>query len=450
MLNQVQNLPELESCKIAIIGLGYVGLPLALEIAKSRTDLAKNSSDENVIGFDINFERINFLKTKINIESENNKKVNIYFTNDEDILSKADIYIIAVPTPIDNAKRPDFNALENACAIVANAIKTRKKVKSKNNSNPIIVFESTVYPGATEEVCIPLLEEISNLLGNTNGGFFYGYSPERINPGDEDHQLTKVKKIVSGCNMEVAFWLEKFYGSFIKAGIHNARSIKVAEAAKVIENTQRDLNIALVNELAVICDLLKIDTSDVIDAASTKWNFHDFRPGLVGGHCIGIDPYYLTHKAEQIGYHPEVVLAGRRINDNMNKWVGQKIILELSRRNLLINKIEVLILGLTYKANCSDLRNSQVANLVEFLEDYNIKTCLVDNVADVKSAKELYSIELRKEIPKKKKFACVVLAVSHAQFLSFNKLFWESLIVKDGFYFDLCNAIPRDLNPIRI
>ena len=312
------------------------------------------------------------------------------------------------------------------------------------------MFESTVYPGATEEICVPILENYSEKDSNTLGGFFYGYSPERINPGDNNHQLTSIKKIVSGCNDEITNWLENFYGSFIFAGIHKASSVKVAEAAKVIENTQRDLNIALVNELAVICDLLKIDTSEVIDAACTKWNFHDFRPGLVGGHCIGIDPYYLTHKAEQLGYHPEVVLAGRRINDNMSKWVGQKLILELSKRNLLLRNSQILIMGLTYKANCSDLRNSKVANLIKFLRDHNIDTFVVDPLADSKVAKEIYSINLQSRIPGDKKFTAVLLAVAHDEFINLSDKDLKKMIVNNGFFFDLCNSLSRSLKPIRI
>ena len=376
MLTQKNNLPQIGECTIVIIGLGYVGLPLALEIAKTKKIIGeKISNNEKVFGFDINKKHIENLQTKYRNTKEN--FANIIFFSEISMLSKADVFIISVPTPIDKAKRPDFSALKKACEFVGNAIKNRK-----NRFNPIIVFESTVYPGATEEICVPIIESNSNLKSNNDFGFFYGYSPERINPGDEDHQLTKIKKIVSGSNNNITIWLEEFYGSFIEAGIHKTRSIKVAEAAKVIENTQRDLNIALVNELAVICDLLKIDTSEVIDAASTKWNFHDFRPGLVGGHCIGIDPYYLTHKAELLGYCPEVVLAGRRINDNMNRWVGQKLILELSKRNLLLQNSEILILGLTYKANCPDLRNSQVANLVNFLTMHNICLLYTSDAAD--------------------------------------------------------------------
>ncbi|MDC3119353.1 nucleotide sugar dehydrogenase, partial [Prochlorococcus sp. AH-716-K03] len=388
MLTQNNNLPKIGECKIAILGLGYVGLPLAIEIAKTKKIIGKNIlNNEKVIGFDINKKHIEYLKNKYKNIKEN--FLNITFSSEAHILSKTDVFIISVPTPIDTAKRPDFCALERACESVGNSIKNKK-----NCFDPIVIFESTVYPGATEEICVPIIESISNLKSNTSNGFFYGYSPERINPGDGDHQLTNIKKIVSGSNNDITIWLEEFYSSFIKAGIHKASSIKVAEAAKVIENTQRDLNIALVNELAVICDLLKIDTSEVIDAASTKWNFHDFRPGLVGGHCIGIDPYYLTHKAEQLGYHPEVVLAGRRINDSMHKWVGQRMILELSKRNLITKSSEILILGLTYKANCPDLRNSQVVNLINFLNIHNIKTNVIDPLTDTESAKNIYSIKV--------------------------------------------------------
>ena len=444
MLTQKNNLPKIGQCTIAIIGLGYVGLPLALEIAKTKKIIGGNISNyEKVIGFDINKKHIENLKNKYQNTEEDLPYIT--FFSETHWLRKADVFIISVPTPIDKAKRPDFSALERACEFVGNSIKNRK-----NRYDPIVIFESTVYPGATEEICVPIIESNSNLKSNSDFGFFYGYSPERINPGDKEHQLTKIKKIVSGSNDNITIWLEEFYGSFIKAGIHKTSSIKVAEAAKVIENTQRDLNIALVNELAVICDLLKIDTTEVIDAASTKWNFHDFRPGLVGGHCIGIDPYYLTHKAEQLGYCPEVVLAGRRINDNMNRWVGQKLILELSKRDLLSQNSEILVLGLTYKANCPDLRNSQVANLVNFLTLHNINTNVIDPLADIESAKNIYSININKKIPKNKKFACVLLAVSHTEFRLVNKKSWRNLIIDNGFFFDLCNLIPKELNPIRI
>ena len=452
------NLPKQNSCKIAILGLGYVGLPLALEIARIKKCLKTSQAlDRKIIGFDINKIRIKELINKKNkSELISNQKsldefINLTFTSELKDLTNCEVFIVAVPTPIDNARRPDFSALKSACELIGKVLFQKNNDKTRTErSDPIIIFESTVYPGATEEICVPILESISKLNSNLNGGFFYGYSPERINPGDLEHQISSIKKIVSGSNNDVANWLENFYGSFIYAGIHLARCIKVAEAAKVIENTQRDLNIALINELAVICDLLKIDTSEVVDAASTKWNFHDFRPGLVGGHCIGIDPYYLTHKAEKLGYHPEVVLAGRRINDNMSKWLSQKLLLELSKRNLLNKDSEILILGFTYKANCPDVRNSQISNVINIINTYNIKTYTVDPVADKESAIKIYNQNVSDNVPFGKKFSAVLLAVAHEDFLRITEKEWEDLIFEGGFLFDLCNTIPRSLNPLRI
>ena len=358
LTNKFDNLPNLNDCTIAIIGLGYVGLPLAIEFAKKKECLLSgNYLNRNIIGFDINDQRLEEIKEGIDKTNEINRKelksVDFYDLTSKIInLSKADVFIVSVPTPINNLKEPDLNPLKKACQVVGEALKIKENNKIKNNKEtlPIIIFESTVFPGTTEEICIPIIKKELSLSNNDDldKHFVFGYSPERINPGDKKHTLVDIKKITSGNNCASSNWITSLYGSIIKAGIHQAESIKIAEAAKIIENTQRDLNIALINEFAIIFKLMNIDTLDVIDAASSKWNFLPFKPGLVGGHCIGVDPYYLTYKAKLLGYYPEIVLAGRKINDNMGKWVTEQVILEMNKRSLIVDKVEILILGMTF------------------------------------------------------------------------------------------------------
>src|SRR5699024_59903 len=340
--------------KIAVVGLGYVGLPVAVAFGKQ----------QKVVGFDINKTRINELKNGYDrtneVNDEDLKKSNIKFTNEPEELSKADFIIVAVPTPINKNNQPDLTPLIKASETVGKAL----------TQDTIVVYESTVYPGATEEDCVPVLEKFSGL---TNGSdFFVGYSPERINPGDKVHTLETITKVVSGQTPEVLEVVAEVYSMVVKAGVHKASSIKVAEAAKVIENTQRDVNIALMNEIAIIFDKVGIDTSEVLDASGTKWNFLNFKPGLVGGHCIGVDPYYLTHKAQELGHHPEVILAGRRINDNMSKYVASNIIKELLKKGIEVQGMTINLLGLTFKENCPDLRNTKVIDIVRELEDYGM------------------------------------------------------------------------------
>ena len=346
-------LPDRHGCTVAVIGLGYVGLPLAVAFAMPGVCVRSGVPlKRRVIGFDINHLRLEELRQGIDCTKETSVEElqaaqNLEFTSDREQLANADVFVVTVPTPIDSAKRPDLTPLEKASATVGWALKARADKGA--GTMPLVIYESTVYPGATEEVCVPILERESGLRFNAaepGEGFCCGYSPERINPGDREHRLTTITKVTSGSTSEAADWVDAFYGSIIAAGTHQASSLKVAEAAKVIENTQRDLNIALVNELAIIFRQMGIDTLDVLEAAGTKWNFLPFRPGLVGGHCIGVDPYYLTHKAEQLGYHPQVVLAGRRINDGMGRWVVENLVLEMARRGMVIAGAKVLVLGL--------------------------------------------------------------------------------------------------------
>ena len=451
------NLPNINKCTVAVIGLGYVGLPLAIEFSKKKKyDTKNNSSDRKVIGFDIEVERIQelldgFDRTNQLVKENLNLLNNIFFTTNAEDLVKADVFIVTVPTPINSLKRPDLGPLKNASLIVANAIKKRK-IFQKNKDcqiNPIIIFESTVYPGATEEVCIPLIETNSRL--KINKDFFCGYSPERVNPGDRENTLTKITKLTSGSNEISAEWINDFYKSIIKAGTFKTRNIKTAEAAKVIENTQRDLNIALVNELAIIFEKLGIDTLEVLEAASTKWNFLNFKPGLVGGHCIGVDPYYLTTKSEEVGYLPEVVLAGRRINDGMSKWIVQRIILQIAKRGLPISETEVLIMGLSFKEDCNDLRNTKVVDLINYLKEYSLIPIVYDPVVDKNEAKNIYNIDLKENLlDPKNKYKIIICLLAHKHFKEMNLNNWENLLDRDSVIFDLKGIVPRELNPIRI
>ena len=385
--------------KIAIIGLGYVGLPLAVEFGKKYP----------TTGFDINGPRIAALisghdSTLEVDEAELKQATQLNYTTDIEQLKSCNIYIVTVPTPIDSHKRPDLTPLEKASETVG-------KVLSKGD---IVIYESTVYPGATEEVCVPILERHSGLTFNKD--FYCGYSPERINPGDKEHRVTTIKKVTSGSPPEIADIVDNLYKSIITAVTHKASSIKVAEAAKVIENTQRDLNIALMNELAIIFERLGIDTLEVLKAAGTKWNFLPFRPGLVGGHCIGVDPYYLTHKAEILGYHPQVIQAGRRINDGMAAYVAQQTIKQMIRSGTNIRGAKVIVLGLTFKENCSDLRNSKVADLVKELQEFGCEVYVHDPLAEAEQALHEYGITLREWHQLPQNADAIVAAVSHAKY----------------------------------
>ena len=384
--------------KIALIGLGYVGLPLAIEFGKKY----------EVIGYDINKDKINLLKISQDPTREVTKKefleaTYLNYTSNVKDLKGCNIFIVTVPTPIDDYKRPDLTSLEKSSETVGSVLK----------KDDIVIYESTVYPGATEEICVPILEEKSGLVFNKD--FYCGYSPERINPGDKKHRLADITKVTSGSTPEVSEEVDELYKEIIIAGTHKAESIKVAEAAKVIENTQRDLNIALINELALIFKKLGIDTEAVLKAAGTKWNFLPFRPGLVGGHCIGVDPYYLTHKANAAGYHPEMILAGRKINDNMGSYVANEVSKLMTKKHIQIAEAKVLIMGLTFKENCPDHRNTRVIDLVKELKSFKCNVDVYDPWVNKKDVAEEYKIDPIDE-PMKGKYDAIVLAVAHDEF----------------------------------
>lgn len=384
--------------KIAVVGLGYVGLPLAVEFGKTR----------QVVGFDINETRVEQLKSGQDVTRECDDKelkeaVSLEYSSSLNDIRDAQIYIVTVPTPIDSVNRPDLRPLEAAS----------KTVGSVLNAGDIVIYESTVFPGATEEICVPILEQESGLQFNKD--FACGYSPERINPGDKINTLTKIRKITSGSNSEAADEIDDLYSSIITAGTWKASSLKVAEAAKVIENSQRDLNIAFVNELSVIFDRLNIDTLDVLEAAGSKWNFLPFRPGMVGGHCIGVDPYYLTHKAEQVGYNPQVILAGRRINDNMAKYAAKSIVKRMLQNGTDVARSKVGILGLTFKENCPDIRNSKVIDLIRELESWNVTVSVSDPWANPAEVKHEYGLKLV-DASQFQELSAVIVAVGHDEF----------------------------------
>jgi|TARA_B110000967_G_scaffold13740_1_gene13200 UDP-N-acetyl-D-galactosamine dehydrogenase len=384
--------------KIAIIGLGYVGLPLAVEFGKNR----------ETVGFDINDARIAELNAGIDntlevAPDELSLASRLSFTAELEKIRNCSIYIVTVPTPIDEANRPNLTPLRRASETVASVLK----------KGDVVIYESTVYPGCTEEVCVPILEAMSGLQYNAD--FFCGYSPERINPGDKVNTLTKIKKVTSGSDVETARLVDELYLSIIEAGTFPAASIKVAEAAKVIENTQRDLNIALVNELSVIFDRLDIDTLDVLEAAGSKWNFLPFKPGMVGGHCIGVDPYYLTHKAEMVGYNPQVILAGRRINDNMSRYVGKCVIKKMVQNRIDLSSAKIAVLGVTFKENCPDIRNSKVVDLIRELESWGVDVVIADPWADPAEVKQEYGLNLV-SFDDLKDLDSIVVAVGHNEF----------------------------------
>lgn len=414
--------------KIGIIGLGYVGLPLAVEFGKKF----------EVIGFDINATRIAELSSGIDrtreVEtSELTASTGLTFTTRVDELNKANIFIITVPTPIDEFKKPDLTPLIKASETVGKVLKR----------GDIVIYESTVYPGCTEEVCVPVLEKCSQLQFNLD--FFCGYSPERINPGDKFHRVTDIKKVTSGSNPEIADRVDALYQTIIKAGTHKASSIKVAEAAKVIENSQRDLNIAFVNELALIFDRIGIDTHEVLEAAGTKWNFLPFKPGLVGGHCIGVDPYYLTHKAESLGYNPQVILSGRRINDNMGVYIANTVIKLMTQNKHQIHDANILVLGITFKENCPDIRNSRVVDVISELKSFGAVVDVYDPHADPEEVQHEYNLRLTGSLDKK--YQAVVMAVAHSEF---KNLDWVSFTHSDSVVYDVKGVLPKPLTTARL
>ena len=416
----------LSDVKLCIIGLGYVGLPLAVEFGKRY----------RTIGFDLNTSRVNELNhgtdSTLEVSDAELKEVQqLEFTTDVNAITECNVFIVAVPTPIDAAKRPDFKPLEGASRTVAKVLK----------KGDVVVFESTVYPGATEEVCVPLLEKGSGLKYNQD--FFCGYSPERINPGDKLHRLPSIVKVTSGSTPETALFVDKLYKSIITAGTFLASSIKVAEAAKVIENTQRDVNIALINELALIFDKLDINTREVLAAAGTKWNFLPFQPGLVGGHCIGVDPYYLTHKAQEVGYHPKMILAGRRLNDNMGNYIASTVIKKMVKKGIDTAKSRILVMGLTFKENCPDLRNTKVTDILAEFAEYGIAVDVYDPWVDADEAFQEYQIRLVEHL-QENTYSGVVIAVAHQQFVEMTIEDLRRLCKDKAVIYDVKGLFPRD------
>ena len=414
------NLSKLKNNSISVVGLGYVGLPLAIEFSKKF----------NVLGFDINEQRIDELSTGYDRTREFTKKElescpNLRLSCSIKDLQYSNIYIITVPTPIDKSNKPDLRPLQSASELVGKFI----------SKGDVIIFESTVYPGCTEELCAPILEQVSGLEFNKD--FSCGYSPERINPGDKNKKISEIVKVTSGSNKKTSESVDNLYKSIIKAGTFKAKSMKVAEAAKVIENTQRDLNIALMNELSMIFRKLDINTRDVLDAALTKWNFLDFKPGLVGGHCIGVDPYYLTHKAQLIGYEPKVILSGREVNDSMGRKIAEMIVEEMLLKKIKIKGSRILIMGLSFKENCPDIRNTKVIDLKEALEAYGAKIDLHDPQVIPSEAKKEYNIKVNPKLDFKKKFHAMIFAVEHKEFKSLKKLDLDALLLKKNVVFDI-------------
>ncbi|MBY4598605.1 Vi polysaccharide biosynthesis UDP-N-acetylglucosamine C-6 dehydrogenase TviB [Ottowia caeni] len=416
---------NLSQSHIAIIGLGYVGLPLAVEFGKQRS----------VLGFDINARRVTELQSgqdhTLECTPEELKAArHLSFSHNPEALKACQVFIVTVPTPVDQANRPDLTPLVKASQTVGAALKP----------GDVVIYESTVYPGATEEVCVPELERTSGLKFNKD--FFCGYSPERINPGDKEHRLPVIKKVTSGSTPEVADAVDALYAQIITAGTHKASSIKVAEAAKVIENTQRDINIALMNELSLIFARLGIDTLEVLQAAGTKWNFLPFRPGLVGGHCIGVDPYYLTHKAQEVGYHPEVILAGRRVNDYMATHVADETVKLMLRKGIPVLNSRILVLGLTFKENCPDVRNTKVVDIVKALKVYNTQVDVYDPWVDLDEAHHEYGLECLPEVPAAEQYSAIVLAVGHKQFVELGEAGIKAWGKPGAVVFDVKSMLP--------
>jgi len=412
--------------KLAVIGLGYVGLPLAVEFGK----------ESPTIGFDINADRIAELNNRedrtLEVSTDEMAEAkHLTFTSNIEDLSGCKVFIVTVPTPINSHKQPDLTPL----------IKASEAIGSVMQPGTVVIYESTVYPGATEEVCVPILEKFSGLTFNKD--FYAGYSPERINPGDKEHRVSNIMKVTAGSTPEVAVEVDELYKRIITAGTHSASSIKVAEAAKVIENTQRDLNIALINELAIIFDKLDIDTLEVLEAAGTKWNFLPFRPGLVGGHCISVDPYYLTHKAQEIGYHPQVILSGRQINDDMGSYVASQVVKMLTQRKVHVVDANILILGLAFKENCPDLRNTRVVDIIAELDTYHANVEVYDPWVDPTQAEHEYNISPVTTL-EKGRYDAIILAVGHKEFIDMGSDAIRALGRKDHVLYDIKSALPKE------
>jgi UDP-N-acetyl-D-galactosamine dehydrogenase len=417
---------DLDSTKIGIIGLGYVGLPLAVEFGKQYP----------TIGLDIKEDRVTELREGVDStlevsSAEIAEADQLVFTARPDDLANCNVYIVTVPTPIDAYNRPDLSYLRSSSETVGKMLK----------AGDIVIYESTVFPGATEEVCVPVLEAVSGMTFNTD--FFAGYSPERINPGDKEHRVSNILKVTSGSTPEVADYVDALYRSIVTAGTHRASSIRIAEASKIIENTQRDLNIALINELALICNQLGIDTLEVLEAAGTKWNFLPFRPGLVGGHCIGVDPYYLTHKAQEISYHPEVILAGRRLNDDMGRYIAEQVVKLMMARKIQVSGSRALVMGLTFKEDCPDLRNSRAIDVVRELQRYNVVVDLHDPCVSPDDVRKEYNLEME-PAPEQGNYDAVIIAVGHKQFRDAGADGLRALCKPNGLLYDVKSILPLE------
>lgn len=415
-----------EHAKLAIIGLGYVGLPLAIEFGKKF----------KTTGYDIKRKRIKDLNNSydetLEVEKENVLHKNLTYSSNPDDLAESNIYIITVPTPVDSNNNPDLNHLVNSSQMVGKYLK----------EGDIVIYESTVYPGATEEVCVPILEKFSELRFNKD--FFCGYSPERVNPGDKKHKLVDIKKVTSGSTPETANLIDALYSEIILAGTFKAKNIKTAEAAKVIENTQRDVNIALINELAIIFNNLNLDTKDVLEAANTKWNFLPFEPGLVGGHCIGVDPYYLTHKSIEAGYHPEMILSGRKINNHMPEYISKRVVSLLRKKNIKIRGSKILIMGFSFKENCPDFRNTKIIDLYNNLKKSKAEVDIYDPWVDSNEVKKFYSLDLLKQIPRDY-YDAIIFAVKHDVFSEFIKNSFQGITKKNAVIFDVKNSLSEKI-----
>ena len=423
---------HLQDINLAVIGLGYVGLPLAVEFGKKRT----------VVGFDINQPRIAALQaghdSTLEVSDEElAQAAQLSYTSNLDDLKNCNVFIVTVPTPIDDFKRPDLTPLIKASETIGKVLK----------KGDIVIYESTVYPGATEEDCVPVLERVSGLVFNQD--FYAGYSPERINPGDKEHRVTNIKKVTAGSTPEIADIVDALYNEIITVGTHKAKSIRVAEAAKVIENTQRDVNIALINELALIFNKMGIDTEAVLEAAGTKWNFLPFRPGLVGGHCIGVDPYYLTHKAQSIGYHPEIILAGRRINDSMGQYVVSQLVKAMMKKRIQVEGARVLVMGLAFKENCPDLRNTRIVDIVTELKDYGVQADVFDPWVAVEEAQREYAITPISQ-PEAATYDAIILAVGHQQFKEMGAAEIRALGKSEHILYDLKYLLPAEESDLRL
>ena len=434
--------PDLYNCNIAVIGLGYVGLPLAMEFAERKIcSFSGEKMSRNIVGFDSKLSRIKDLKNNIDRTGEKtanelkNKK-NIIFTNNPKDILLSDIFIVTVPTPINDKKQPNLEFLKSASILIGETLSLRK-----SELIPIIIFESTVFPGATEEFCAPLIENSSGLTYQKD--FLCAYSPERINPGDKTKKLIDIVKITSGCNNTCSKWVDDFYRSIINTGTYMAKSIKVAEAAKVIENTQRDINIALVNELSIIFSKMDLDILDILDAASTKWNFLNFRPGLVGGHCIGIDPYYLTWKTEQIGYKPEMILSGRKVNEKMSSIFLEKIIDHLKVQNKQVKATKMLIMGAAFKEDCPDIRNSKIFDFLTKALKEGFSVNVYDPIADLSNLDKSLKKYIIHELSVKKKYDVLVLAVAHSVFKKLPMKSYLDILNEDGFIFDIKGILKK-------